>query len=296
MSSALSENIRCSQNFLKDARLVAILLERSSIGPDDVVYEIGPGKGIITEQLARRCQRVVAIEKDPCLAAMLLQQFAARPNVTIHAGDFLEYPLPRKPYKVFASIPFTITAALVTRLTTAEHPPEDMYLVMQQEAAERFLGQPRETLRSLLLKPWFEMEVVHRFRRSDFVPAPQVDVIMLRLRKRGPPLVNLKQKQCYRDFVVYSFTAWQPMLGSILKGLFTRQQLKHLSRELALDCEAAPTAVTFEQWLNLFASFQKMGNEQAMRVIAGSERRLIRQQMKLEKIHRTRAHWRTQKP
>ena len=193
MSASIRQSVLYSQNFLKDPRLVASLLDRSQMERKDIVYEIGPGKGVITEQLARRYQQVIAIEKDPRLAELLREQFSGRPNVTIYAGDFLTYPLPRQRYKVFANIPFNITSAIVTRLTTAAHPPEDAHLIMQKEAAEMFLGEPRASLRSLLLKPWFSLEITHRFQRRDFTPAPRVDVVMLRLRKRGPPLVQANE-------------------------------------------------------------------------------------------------------
>lgn len=290
MSSSFRQSIIYSQHFLKDSRLVASLLDSSTIGHDDVVYEIGPGKGIITEQLALRCKQVVAIEKDMRLSALLLQKFADTPNVTIHVGDFLHYHLPRKPYKVFANIPFNITTAIITRLTAAEYPPGDAYLAMQKEAAEMLLGKPHESLRSVLLKPWFEMEIGHRFRRKDFVPEPQVDVVMLRLRKRGPPLVNRADRQYFHDFVVYGFTAWRPTLGSILKGFFTGQQLKRIRKELGVDFESTPTSLTFEQWLNVFECFKNIGNKQAMHAIVGSEKRLIQQQQRLQKVHRTRLY------
>src|SRR5438045_1195952 len=165
MSSSFHQRIFYAQNFLKDSCLVASLLTRCNIDHDDVVYEIGSGKGIITEQLARRCKHVVAIEKDPCLSALLLQQFADRPNVTIHECDFLHYHLPRKPYKVFANIPFNITTAIVTRLTAEEYPPEDAYLAMQNEAAGMIVRRPHECLRSVLLKPWLYVEQVQHFQR-----------------------------------------------------------------------------------------------------------------------------------
>src|SRR5690348_8660168 len=100
--SAADQQKNLAQHFLKSPCLVASLLDKSSIGPDDVVYEIGPGKGAITAQLAPRCKQVVAIEKDPRLATLLRQRFASRSNVTIVKGDFLHYPLPCKPYKVFS--------------------------------------------------------------------------------------------------------------------------------------------------------------------------------------------------
>lgn len=289
MSSSVHQSVLYSQNFLKDPCLVASLLHRLDIGSDDVVYEIGPGKGIITEQLALRYKQVVAIEKDPRLSALLLQKFADRPNVTIHSGDFLHYSLPRKPYKVFANIPFNITTAIVTRLTATEYPPEDAYLTMQKEAAEMFLGKPHELLRTILLKPWFEMEIIHRFKRQDFIPAPRVDVVMLRLRKRGPPLVHSADRQYFRDFVVHIFSNRQPKLGTTLKSIFTRQQLKYVKRELSFDLDVTPTSIPFEQWLNLFGYFKTLGNEWAMQVISGSEKCLIQQQTRLQKIHRTRS-------
>src|SRR6476661_8608143 len=132
-----SQSILYSQNFLRDPALVASLLDKCDIGVGDVVYEIGPGKGILTEQLALRCKQVVAIEKDPDLADLLWRRFAGWPHVTIHQGDFLEYLLPRhRPYKVVANIPFNVTAAIVHKLTMAERPPVDAYLTMQREAAE----------------------------------------------------------------------------------------------------------------------------------------------------------------
>ena len=83
-----------TQNFLTSRRLVERLVERAAIGPDDVVLEIGPGRGIITEALARRAGRVIAVEKDAALAQRLARRFADVPTVSIVAADFLDVPLP----------------------------------------------------------------------------------------------------------------------------------------------------------------------------------------------------------
>jgi 23S rRNA (adenine-N6)-dimethyltransferase len=288
MSVPLHPSIFYSQNYLKDSRLVSTLLEKSGIGRDDVVYEIGPGKGIITGQLVRYCKHVVAVEKDPCLVAMLMQKFAHEPSVTIREGDFLQYRLPYRPYKVFANIPFNITSAIVTKLTSANNPPEEAYLTMQEEAASIYLGKPMESLRAVLLKPWFEVEIVHRFRRRDFVPEPRVEVVMLRLHKRGPPLVSRKNRQLFRDFVVYGFTTWKPSMGQILKGVFTRHQFQRIKKVLEINPDMTPTTLSFEQWLKLFECFLEEGTRQAMCTITGSEKQFKRWQKRVHKIHRTR--------
>ena len=288
MPASSRHSLCYSQNFLKDPDLVALLLDQSSLEPQDVVYEIGPGRGLITKQLALRCRHVIAIEKDPCLAAWLQREFAGWPNMTIHEGDFLQHRLPCQPYKVFANIPFNITTAIVGKLTAAQCPPEDMYLCMQREAAEMFLGEAHESLRSLLLKPWFEAAIVHRFERRDFMPAPRVDVVMLRLRKRGPPLVQHADRQYFRDFIVHCFTNWRSAQGSSLSILFTRQQRKYIHHVLGIDLHGRQTSLSFEQWLSLFDYFKTVANEQARRLVVGSEKRLAKQQDGLQKIHRTR--------
>jgi len=288
MSSQTPQRITFSQNYIKDRRLAARLVERANLCHSDVVIEIGPGKGIITGQLARVCGQVIAVEKDPQLASLLIQQFGPWPNVTIQEGDFLAYRLPRFPYKVFSNIPFNITSAVIARLTAAAVPPEEAYLVLQKEAADTLRGAARESLRSVLLKPWFEPKIVHLFRRTDFMPAPRVEVVLLHLHKRGPPLIGPARRQLFRDFVVYGFTTWRPTLGETFKGIFTWPQLKHIRKKLGIDLDSTPTAVRFDQWLDLFEYFMRSAGERGLQTVSGSEKRLIRKQRKVDKIHRTR--------
>lgn len=288
MTTGQRHRIRYAQNFLKSQHLVNKLLDKCDIGLDDIIYEIGPGKGIITERLARRCRQVIAIEKDTLLVDDLQLKFAMTANIRLHAGDFLDYRLPSSHYKVFANIPFNITSDIVTRLTTAPVPPADTYLIMQKEAAGRFLGEPRESLYGILLKPCFELKVLHHFQRSDFFPVPRVDVVMLRLEKRGPPLVAPNEVPLFRDFVIYSFTSSQSDLKSIFKRLFTPRQLKFLSKSLDLYHDRTPTSLSFEHWLFLFNYFKQVASIQTIQIIRGSEMRLRQQQSRLEKLHRTR--------
>ena len=282
------QRIALAQNFLASPRLVTMLLDQSSISTHDTVYDIGAGTGVITEQLARRCQRVVAIEKDERLSALLRRTYSAIPHVSVRQADALRVSLPDTPYKVFANIPFNVTTAIVTKLITASNPPEDCYLVVQREAAAKFAGTPRESLYAALMKPWFAPSIVYHFRRADFAPPPSVEVVMLRLHKRGPPLVTRADAELYRDFVTYCFAAWRPSLRDTLKGLFSPRQLRHMQQTLALDLDITPTAVPFEQWLTLFREFKNVGMVEARRVVEGAAERLQQRQAALQKVHRAR--------
>ncbi len=277
-----------SQYFLTSARLVDRLLSACSIGPADVVYDIGAGKGMITERLASCCRRVVAVERDLVLTAHLRHRFSGVSQVTVLGADFLSINLPRTPFKVFASIPFNITSAIISRLTTGAGQPEDRYLVVQQEAAGRFIGQPGQTLAALLLRPWFEPTIQHRFQRTDFAPVPSVETVLLRLRKRGPPLLGPGEAQVYRDFTTYLFTAWQPSIQATLGAVFPSRQLARICQAAALSPQVTPSAVCFDQWIELFWQFMRTSDPAHRRIIRGAQRRLQVQQARLHKSHRTR--------
>ncbi len=287
--SSSQRQLTYSQNFLRDPRLVRYLLNASSVGPSDLVYEIGAGQGIITRVLAARCSRLIAVEKDARLADRLRARLSTVPNLEMLKGDFLDVELPEEPYKVFANVPFTITSAVISKLASAPVLPEDSYLVVQREAAERFLGRPVGTLYASLLHPHLEPSVLYRFERSDFVPAPRVDVVMLRLRKRGPPLVPAAVHQEYRDFVTYCFTSRHRTLRGTLAALLGGRGAGQILSVLGLGPEARPSTLCVKQWPALWSGFHLLGGAGARREVAGAERRLRRQQEGLSKMHRSRS-------
>ncbi len=281
-------SVAYSQNFLRSRGLVRELVGLTSLGPDDLVVEIGPGEGIITRELAERCREVIAVEKDPELAERLARRFRDLPSVTVQEADFLEYRLPQAPYKVFANVPFRATSQIVSKLTSSRAPPEAAWLVLQREAAEKFAGEPSQTLAALLLAPWFEVSIVHRFRRTDFWPVPAVDVVLARFARRSEPLIREDRAQPYRDFVVYAFTAWKPSLGDALRPLFTTRQLRVIQQRLGIALGRRPSEVSFPEWLEIFESFSAHAGPAARARVEGSERKLRRQQARIEKVHRSR--------
>jgi 23S rRNA (adenine-N6)-dimethyltransferase len=254
----------------------------------DLVFEIGAGTGTITAALAARCRGVIASEIDRQLCEGLRVRFADRPAVEIRCGNFLAEPLPTESYKVFANPPFDIISEVIAKLVGADCPPDDTFLVMQREAAARYCGVPRETLVGLLMKPFFAPSVVHQFDRDDFEPAPGVEVVMLRLRKRGPPLVAPEDAQSYRDLVVATFTAWRPTIGDALAGSFGRRAARRLLDTSGVNPTVQPARVPFEGWLRLHAAFIRMPDALRDR-ISGAEARLRAEQAHLRKEHRSRA-------
>lgn len=257
MAKKLPQQIALAQNFLKSAKLARLLLDASSITSFDTVYEIGPGRGTITAELARSARKVIAIEKDPVLVQRLYDRFQKIDNVQIIGADFLRYCIPDKEYKIFANIPYNITADIVRKILCVPPVPSEAYLIMQKEAAQKFSGRPKETLFSLLAKPSFDIQIVHELRRTDFTPAPGVDSVLLHIRKHSPPLIREGDISLYRCFVRLGFGSWKKNLKLTFKPIFTYEQWKRLSRDFRFPLDARPTELTFEQWLGLFHCFQQ---------------------------------------
>lgn len=255
MAEKPRNRIALAQNFLRSSNLVRTLIQASSIELLDTVYEIGPGGGIITAQLARIARKVIAIEKDPALAQHLRGQFQHTANVKIVEGDFLQYRIPDREYKLFANIPYNVTADIVRKILYAPPAPNEASLILQKEAAEKFAGCPKETRFSILAKPRYSLRIIRELRRTDFDPVPEVDSVLLRITKRRVPLVREEDAGLYNDFICYGFGRWKKSLKQSFKPIFTHRQWGRLSGDLHFPIHATPTELTFEQWLGLFDCF-----------------------------------------
>lgn len=289
----MENRIKYSQNFLRDKELVKKILNKSDIGPADLVLEIGAGKGIITEELAKRCKKVIAIEKDKKLYQFLEKKFSGKEKVKVVLADFLKYNLPNKKYKVFANIPFNITAEVIKKIVGWGSFLQTAYLIIQKEAAEKFVGFPyskKNQLYALLIKPWFSIKVIYSFKRTDFKPSPRINSVLVKIVRLQKPLIKRGQEKLYQDFLAYSFTRWKPTLKNTLKKIFTYRQLKQLSRNLNFDIKAKPTDINFKQWMGLFNYFLTGVDKNKQILVRGAKENLVTRQKRLQKIHRTSAH------
>lgn len=238
-----------SQNFLTSSRLIEHLLALTTIGPQDHVLEIGPGKGHITAQVLRRCAHLTAVELDEKLCANLRHKFAAEDNLTLVHGDILDWPLPYSgDYKVVSNLPFGATTAILRRLTEAANPPLEMWLVMERGAALRFCGKPRESLRSLALKPRYEVRIVHRFHREDFHPMPSVEAVLVHLSRKTAPDVAPERFEHYQRFLSAGFNGGL----AALRRRWPSADFDQAVRQARIRPGCAPGDILYIQWLCLY--------------------------------------------
>jgi 23S rRNA (adenine-N6)-dimethyltransferase len=243
---------RLAQNFLVNRAAARAILSAAQLTGCDTVYEIGPGRGALTRELARVCGRLVAVEIDPRMVARLESRLGHRPNVELRCEDFLDTRIDARDYKVVASIPFNATADIMRKLFWRPNPPVSAVLVVQREAALKYVGLPHSTVASASMAPWHRARVVGRLHRSDFDPVPHVDSVTMKIVRRAPPLLPPRHARAYRRFVRYGFEAGVGSARENLRRVFTYRQWRRLARALGFGLHANPRDLTGGQWAGLF--------------------------------------------
>lgn len=226
---------------MRSPRLVAELIGHSNIRKNDLVYDLGAGSGVIASVLANRCKRVVAVELEPTALAKLRQNLGQVDNVDIAATDILTVTPPSQPYKIFANIPFSISAEVVRKFTAADRPPKSMYLIVQKQFARKLVpGRDHFTAQlSAQIGPWFSARIRRPLRRSDFTPPPAVDTVLLEVKLRPEPLLASDQAAAYRRFVERAFAEQKYFSGLPLP-------------KAGVSAELRPSQLSLEQWLALW--------------------------------------------
>ncbi len=275
--------IHYSQNYLISEGLIDRLLQQSNIHSNDAVFDIGAGKGILTKALLNMGCKVTAVELDEKNILYLKKRFSNEKRFTLLRGDFMELPLPDGSYKVFSNIPFFITSDIFNKITQAKNPPLDTYLILQKQAAIKYSGTMETTLKSLLLKPKFNMKIMHRFSRNDFSPKPNVDIVLLHIQKRKFDEFTMKEFELYRDFICYCYKNNR----TFPKRIFSHRQLKELRIRHGIS-NYQTSAIAYEEWIILFKCFLQYVSDEKKSQVTGSYRQYLLQDSKLKKQFRSR--------
>ena len=180
-------NKRLGQHFLVNKTIVSDIIGAGELSKNDIVLEVGPGKGVLTEALAQKA-KVVAIEKDGELVKYLKEKFKNQKNVEILEGDILKtspknYGLRTMDYKLIANIPYYITSRFLRMfLSQAELRPKLMVLLVQREVAERIVARDgKESLLSLSVKAYGKPKIIKIVKKGNFFPPPKVDSAIIKI-------------------------------------------------------------------------------------------------------------------
>lgn len=241
------------QNFLVDEKALADIIEAANLNKKETVVEIGSGLGVLTEQLALKANRVIAVEADRELAEYLRDRNL--PNTTIITGDALrvEWDVTIEgDYKVVANIPYSITSPLLKKIFSLKKKPTAVILLVQKELAERLVAVPKTRARgfmTILREANADAEIIRTVKPGSFYPVPKVDSAIIKLT----PFAENKMEQLFWPIIESGFRHKRQTLANALSAdlQIPKSETAKILEKVGLTAMARAEELSFEQWSEL---------------------------------------------
>jgi 16S rRNA (adenine1518-N6/adenine1519-N6)-dimethyltransferase len=264
LAHGMRPNKSFGQNFLIDRAALQQIVAAAEIAPDDAILEAGAGTGVLTRELARHARRVVAVELERDMLALLAKTTRAFTNIEVIERDLrLINPAElfgHEPYKLVANLPYYITAPTFRHYLESENPPRLLVVMVQLEVAQRIIAEPGDlSLLAVSVQFYGRPSLVARVPARSFYPAPKVDSAILRVEvDPRAPLSRAERDQFFR-VVQAGFSERRKQLhNSLTHGL---HQKNEIVREwlIQANIEASRRAETLsvEEWLHLWRTIEQ---------------------------------------
>lgn len=259
------------QNFIINPSVCPRMAELGGAAPGVGVLEIGPGFGVLTAELCRRAEKVVAVEVDDRLPPILAETLAEFHNVTIVPGDVTELDLSAliaehfagMPVVVCANLPYYITSPVIMRLLEQPLPIRSLTVMVQKEAAQRITAAPgTRECGAISAAVWYYStpKLLFSVSRGSFLPAPAVDSAVIRLDIPPELPADWPPKEDFFAVVRAGFgQRRKTLLNSLSAGLrWEKEDTRTLLETAGLPENTRAEQVTLEQWKALAAGYGKM--------------------------------------
>jgi 16S rRNA (adenine1518-N6/adenine1519-N6)-dimethyltransferase len=253
------------QHFLIDDEVMEAVIAAAGLDATDTVIEVGPGLGIMTDELAKRAGWVIAIELDNKLAAAL-RKTLAHDNIVILNEDVLgtdptkllqgqaKFPETLRPYKVVANLPYYITSPVLRHFLEASVKPEVMVVMVQKEVAEAIVAEPgKRSVLSISVQFYGRPSIVTYVPAAAFYPAPEVDSAIVKIDVYPRPPVDVDEEGFF-SLVRAGFTAARKQsVNSLSQGLkLPKDEVLTLLKKANIDPQRRAETFTLDEWAALW--------------------------------------------
>ncbi|MGB2762413.1 MAG: 16S rRNA (adenine(1518)-N(6)/adenine(1519)-N(6))-dimethyltransferase RsmA [Minisyncoccales bacterium] len=259
-------NIRPSkkfgQNFLIDKQVIRKIIKTAELKPLDTVLEIGPGIGTLTQEIAKKAKKVIAIEKDPKMCEILRETLEVKPpkevqprNIKVIQKDILKFNKFPKDYKIVANLPFYLTAPVIRKfLENVEVGLQQMVLVVQKEVGQRIYAKPpKMNLLAVSVQFYAKPIIIDYISKSSFWPEPKVDAAIIKIIPRSSAYYSAEFYKRFFKIVKAGFShPRKQILNNLANGLQLKKNnvQKYLLKNNIKPSQRAET-LSITDWLNL---------------------------------------------
>ncbi len=247
------------QNFLTSAVVPGWMCDAGEVTPQDIVYEIGPGTGMLTKTLLERGAIVHAVEADERAFEILKGTFfkeIASGQLTLYHGDAREITpekLGLKPYtfKVVANIPYYLSGFLLRNLLETTHQPSSLVFLIQRELAHRIARDKKESLLALSVKTFGTPKYFKTVSRGHFNPAPKVDSAILQITNIHHTHFTKEGSRLFFELLHLGLGKKRKQLHTNLKEVYPKEQLEAAFAAANLPLTIRGEDMPLASWLQL---------------------------------------------
>ena len=250
------------QNFLVDERVLGKIVSSAEISKDDVVIEVGPGIGTLTQALAKEAYKVVAVEIDTTLVPILGELLSDFDNIEIINEDILKVDVnaiaekyPDKKIKMVANLPYYITTPIIMNVLENHIPVESITVMIQKEVAYRMKAHPSTKdygSLSLAVQYYCEPYLVANVPQNCFMPRPNVDSAVIKLTVMDKPKVQVNNEKFMFEFIKAAFSQRRKTLVNCIfsSGLLTlsKDEIGKMLNGLGYDERVRGESLTLEDY------------------------------------------------
>ena len=264
----ISANKSLGQNFLINEEVVESIVKASDIKKEDLVIEIGPGLGTLTESLIENAGKVIAIELDDRMIKILKDRFSMYNNFQVINEDVLKVNLKDlikseknsnslKNAKIVANLPYYITTPIIMKLLEEELDIESITVMIQKEVADRLIAVPGEKVSGAITYSVYyyaESESVMIVENNSFIPEPEVKSEVIKLNIRKEPPIEIKNKDLFFKIVKVSFMQRRKtLLNALVNGGIFKDKLeaKVAFEKLGFDINVRGENLTMQDFAQL---------------------------------------------
>ena len=264
----IKANKSLGQNFLIDEETVNSIVDAANISKEDLIIEIGPGLGTLTQRILEKAGKVICIELDPRMIEILEERFALYDNIKIIHEDVLKVNLNEliekekentniTCAKIVANLPYYITTPIVMKLLEDKLDIESITIMIQKEVAQRLIAEPGDSLSGAItygIHYYTEPEFVTEVSRNSFIPAPEVDseVIKLNIKKKQDILVE-NEGRLFKIIKLAFMQRRKTLINALSNGnIFeSKEQIENMLKELGIDTKIRGEKLTLEQFAQI---------------------------------------------
>jgi len=253
------------QNFLIDKNILQKIVDASDIQPNDTILEVGPGVGTLTQELAKKAKRVIAVEKDEAMIEILRENsknFSGQSgpasgwkNVKIVHEDILRFKM-EGDYKVVANIPYYLTSPLIRKFLEEKNPPKEIILMIQKEVAERICAKvPDMNLLAVSVQFYADPKIIFNVSKNCFWPIPKVDSAIIKITPKSIP-DNINPDLFFKVVKAGFSQPRKQIAGNLSKVLKIKKEVVNellLKNNLTSNQRAETLNIT--DWINLSKDF-----------------------------------------